>query len=144
MTRIPAHSRPTNTLSALRNGPVPRSPTGGRSIVAGARPRSPVARAARVAIGAAAAAGVIVCGLWLTFAARRLAEPSGVARPDLLEVGLRCGGLAVIAAAQVVVRSAVVGAIYPLRRADRMFEWAAWAVMLVAAVGAVAFGLSGW
>jgi hypothetical protein len=99
-------------------------------------------RAVRVALGSAAASGLVVYGLWLTFGVR---QTTGVtpARDDLVAVGVRCGGLAVIAAAQVLARSAVLGALYPLRRGDWAFEMAAWAVLIVSGVGAVVFGLSG-
>jgi hypothetical protein len=100
--------------------------------------------ATRVAVGSVVAAGVMVCGLWLALDARRLTQPSAATHPELLEVGVRAAGVAVMAAAQVLARQIVVGALYPLRRGDWLFEWVATAVLVVAAVGAAVFGLSGW
>jgi len=101
------------------------------------------ARVIRVLLGSAGSIALAVPGLRALLQARALSEAVNGARPEFLELGFRSGGIALLAAAQWIILTVIIRALYPVRRSDRMIASVLIAVFTVGAFGAVVFGLTG-
>ena len=93
------------------------------------------------ALGAVAAVMLVVAALWGWGQAWRIAEDAH--RPDVTVWAVRSGAVALLAAAQVLVVTCAVGAIYRRQPLDDMMRLLAALVATIALVSAVALALAG-
>ena len=99
-----------------------------------------VARGAQCA-GALAAVLLVVAALWSWGRAWQIAENAH--RPQVAVWAVRSGALSALAAAQVLVITCAVGALYQRRPVDEMLRLLAGLVATIALVSAVALALAG-
>ncbi len=91
--------------------------------------------------GALAAICLVVAALWCWGRAWQIAESAH--RPDVAVWAVRSGALSALAAAQVLVITCAVGALYRRRPVDQMLRLLAGLVATIALVSAVALALAG-
>lgn len=91
--------------------------------------------------GALAAIALVVAALWSWGRAPEIAENAH--RPHVAVWAVRSGALAALAAAQVLVITCAVGALYSRRPVDEMLRLLAGLVATIALVSAVALALAG-
>lgn len=103
------------------------------------------ARSNQLLVGVVAGAGALalaVLALWAWQEADLLSRNFGVARPDVLRPGIRCGAAVGAVVSQWLLLQWVIGHFFPVRRGDRL----AWRVLqglaMVALISAVALGLA--
>jgi hypothetical protein len=106
--------------------------TGGRAVM--------VRRMAQVC-GAVAAVALVVVALWGWGQAWRFAENAH--RPNVTVWAVRSGAVAAVAAAQVLVITCAIGALYRRRPLDEMLRLLAGLVATIALVSAIALALAG-
>jgi hypothetical protein len=99
-----------------------------------------VARMAHV-LGAVAAVLLVVAALWGWAHAWRIAEDAH--KPQVAVWAVRSGAVAAVAAAQALLITCVVGALYRSRPVDEMLRLLAGLVATIALVSAIALALAG-
>ena|SRR5688572_9922464 len=92
-------------------------------------------------LGALASIALVVAALWSWGRALEIAENAH--RPHVAVWAVRSGALAAVAAAQVLVITCAVGALYQRRAIDEMLRLLAGLVATIALVSAVALALAG-
>ena len=91
-------------------------------------------------LGTTVALGLVVAGIWGWGLAGRIAEHAD--RPDLAWWAVKCGAIAVLAAAQVLGMTFIVTAFYPRGRADEFARLTAGLICTIGLIGALGLGVS--
>ena len=95
-----------------------------------------------MAIGVAAAVGLVICGLWAWQGAPEIANDWGGTRQDVAASAVRCAAIASIALAQAVLIAFVAGRVFARGSLDTLVAAVSAIVVALSSVGAVAFGLA--
>jgi hypothetical protein len=91
--------------------------------------------------GVGASVGMVLGGLWCWQHAADVVM--GCSQPGIAAWGVRIGGVALVAAAQMLAMLMVVARIFRRDATTRALTWGATAVWMLASVSAVALGLAG-